>query len=644
MRGALLRDTFLRNRRWLAEVIEAVLVSAALAASFLLRFEFSLEPPYARMLAAAVPLAVAAKLAVFRAFDLRDVSWRYVGFQDLQRIAYASAAGSCAWALLARAAIGAALPRSIYVIDLLASTALLVGAHAAGRLYFAARRSPAEPSRQRVAIYGAGQAGVTLLKEIRSNPQIGFEVTAFFDDDPFKRGLRVDGVKVLGGRAGLARAAARQRIAMVLIALPAATGGELTSILEECHRAGVPAKRVPALAELMRHRVLVDQIRDVRIEDLLGRAPAQLSEDEIRRRLRGRVVLVTGAGGSIGGELCRQIARFGPRALVGFDHSETALYEIARQLQALYPSLTFCPEVGSLQNRRRLEEVFRERAPEAVYHAAAYKHVPMMEAHLFEAVENNVFGTRNLLAKALEYGVEHVVLISSDKAVRPANVMGATKRLAEMICQAAAFSGAGSTRLMAVRFGNVLGSSGSVVPLFKEQIAAGGPVTVTHPEMRRYFMTIPEAAQLVLQAAAMGSGGEIFVLEMGEPVRILDLARKMVLLSGLQPGEDIEITFCGIRPGEKLGEELSAYQEDTRPTPHSQIRVLSGPGNDAQVLHRGLDRLRAAVEASDAPAALLCLQELAPEYHPSSFLLRRSQEESNSKQLAFAAGQAAAPR
>jgi len=303
---------------------------------------------------------------------------------------------------------------------------------------------------------------------------------------------------------------------------------------------------------------------------------------------------------------------------VGFDNAETALYQIDQELREQFPAVAFYPEIGSIQNRRRLDEVFRDHQPASVYHAAAYKHVPLMEAHLFEAVENNVFGTRNVVRASIAAAVEDFVLVSSDKAVRSTNVMGATKRLAELI------SSAGGSRFRAVRFGNVLGSNGSVIPLFQRQIAAGGPVTVTHPEIRRFFMTIPEAAELVLQAAAMGQRGEIFVLDMGEPVRIQDLARNLILLSGLKPDLDIRIEFSGIRPGEKLCEELSGMEEDTIPTSHSQIRVFTGRGASQESLSRGLEELRRSTEARDAAGVLVSLRELVPDYSPSSFLLRRT--------------------
>jgi FlaA1/EpsC-like NDP-sugar epimerase len=422
----------------------------------------------------------------------------------------------------------------------------------------------------------------------------------------------------LGGSKTLAEVARKYRVEEVLIALPNATGCEVTVILEQCRAAGIGAKRIPALAELMDHKVLVDQIRDVRLGDLLGRPPVRLDPALIRARLTGRVVMVTGAGGSIGSELCRQIARYAPRALVGFDNAETALYQIDQELREEFPDVPFYPEIGSIQNRRRLDEVFRDHRPASVYHAAAYKHVPMMEAHLFEAVENNVFGTRNVVRAATASGVEDFVLVSSDKAVRSTNVMGATKRLAELICLAA------GSNFCAVRFGNVLGSNGSVIPLFKRQIAAGGPVTVTHPEIRRFFMTIPEAAELVLQAAAMGEGGEIFVLDMGEPVRIQDLARNLILLSGLKPDVDIRIEFSGIRPGEKLYEELNGIEEDTVPTRHAKIRIFTGPGAAGETVSRCLEELRRSTESRDTAGVVLSLKELAPDYNPSSFLLRRA--------------------
>jgi len=611
-----MRALLLKHRRFISEAMQMALAAAALAAAFLLRFEFTLDPLYTRMLIGSLPLMLVVKFPVFRAFGLRDLAWRYLGFEDLARIALANLVSSAAATIVLRFAIGPAFPRSIHVLDLLLCLTLMVAARGVARVTLEAPKS--EKSARRILIYGAGKAGVTVLSEIRGNRQLGYQVAGFLDDDPHKRDLRLNGVRVLGNRKTLQEIARKHRVEQVLIALPAASGSEITAILEECRAAHVAAKRIPALAELMDHKVLVDQIRDVRLEDLLGRRPVRLEPSPIRARLSGRVVLVTGAGGSIGSELCRQIARYSPRALVGFDNAETALYQIDQELREQFPDVEFFPEIGSIQNRRRLDEVFRDHRPASVYHAAAYKHVPMMEAHLFEAVENNVFGTRNVVRAALASGIEDFVLVSSDKAVRPTNVMGATKRLAELICSSA------GPRFRAVRFGNVLGSNGSVIPLFKRQIASGGPVTVTHPEIRRFFMTIPEAAELVLQAAALGAAGEIFVLDMGDPVRIQDLARNLILLSGLKPDVDIKIEFSGIRPGEKLYEEVSGIDEDTVPTTHSKIRIFTGHGASQETVSRCLEELRRATEARDAAGVVLALKELAPDYNPSSFLLRRA--------------------
>ncbi len=606
-----------KHRRAASELMQLTLAVVALILAFILRFEFTLDPLYGKMLVRSLPLLLTVKLAVFWAFGLRDLTWRYLGFHDLGRIASANAAASLASTVVLRVAIGSGFPRSVYVLDLLLCLSLMVAARVLARVLFETHGGSGKPGR-RILIYGAGKAGVTVLSEIRANPQLGYDVAGFLDDDREKRRLRLNGARVLGSVNTLEEVARKHRVEQVLIALPNATGPEIAAILERCHAAGVAAKRIPALAELMAHKVLVDQIRDVRLEDLLGRPAVRHDSTLVRARLNGRVVLVTGAGGSIGSELCRQIARHSPRALIGFDNAETALYQIDHELRDQCPQVAFYPEIGSIQNRRRLDELCREHRPSSVYHAAAYKHVPMMEAHLFEAVENNVFGTRNIVRAALASGVEDFVLVSSDKAVRSTNVMGATKRVAELICSAA------GPKFRAVRFGNVLGSNGSVIPLFKKQIASGGPVTVTHPEIRRFFMTIPEAAELVLQAAAMGQGGEIFVLDMGDPVRIQDLARNLILLSGLKPDVDIRIEFSGIRPGEKLYEELSGIDEDTVPTTHSKIRIFTGRSPSAETVSRHLEDLRRSTEARDAAGVVLVLKELAPDYNPSGYLLKKA--------------------
>ncbi len=367
----------------------------------------------------------------------------------------------------------------------------------------------------------------------------------------------------------------------------------------------------------------VSRIRDVAVEDVLGRRELELDWPMIRRKVGGRVALITGAAGSIGSELCRQIARLEPAALVAFDISETALFELEQEMRRQYPGLSFHPEIGSIQNRQRLREVFQRYQPSIVYHAAAYKHVPMMETHVFEAVENNVFGTYNLATISAAFHVEDFVMISSDKAVRPANMMGVTKRVAELAVRSLQNSG---PRFVSVRFGNVLGSNGSVVPIFKRQIAAGGPVTVTHPDMQRYFMTIPEASQLVLGASSMANGGEIFILDMGEPVRIADLARQLISLSGLRPDKDIRIEFTGMRPGEKLYEELHGTEEHTIQSGHDKILIYAGESLPQERMAHHVAVLRSACEARDLRRLLFELKAIVPDYNPSDEILARLAE------------------
>jgi FlaA1/EpsC-like NDP-sugar epimerase len=369
---------------------------------------------------------------------------------------------------------------------------------------------------------------------------------------------------------------------------------------------------------------LAKQIRDVALEDLLGRNPARLDEEQIRGRLRDQVVLVTGAAGSIGSEMCRQIARFRPKAIIGYEIAETPLFHLDLEMRQRFPAVAFYPEIGSVQNPQRLDEVMERHRPSILYHAAAYKHVPMMEIHVFEALENNVFGSYTTALVAAKHGLEDFVMISTDKAVRPTSVMGATKRLAELAVNSLQN---GRTRFVSVRFGNVLGSNGSVIPLFKKQIAAGGPVTVTHPEMQRYFMTVPEASQLVLQASTMGRGGEIFALDMGKAVKIVDLARNLILLSGLRPDEDVRIEFTGIRPGEKLYEELRTFEESTAPTGHEKVKIFIGPSLPHEEIKRHIDTLQQICAARDVPQLILKLKEIVPEYNPSSHVLRRALEE-----------------
>jgi len=514
------------------------------------------------------------------------------------------------------------IPRSVYILDWLLSCLLTLGGRLIVRMAVSpTSRGSAEGECSRTLIYGAGAAGLALQVELQQNRALMCDVIGFVDDDPAKVGLKFSGKKVLGMGDALGALAQKYDIRRVLIAVPSASGEQMVRILRLATDAQVEYKMVPGLGELVRGTELGKQIREVAVEDLLGRKPVQLDLERIRERIQGRVVMVTGAAGSIGSELCRQIVRFRPHSLVGFDEAETPLFHLDREMAKRFPDVAFYPEIGTITRRDTLKRVMQHYHPSILYHAAAYKHVPMMEKHVFAAVETNVFGTWNVARTATEHGVEDFVMISTDKAVRPTSMMGATKRMAELLIRGLQMEG--GTKFVAVRFGNVLGSNGSVVPIFKEQIAAGGPVTVTHPEMSRYFMTIPEAAQLVLQAFSIGKGGEVFVLEMGEPVKIADLARNLILLSGLQPERDIEIQFIGLRPGEKMYEELNLRDENLIPTSHAKIRsYVSHPNLDATKIKACLNRLQTIAEGQDVGNLVLLMKEMIPDYNPGSELLR----------------------
>jgi FlaA1/EpsC-like NDP-sugar epimerase len=607
-----------RSIVWASQI--GIFALSALAA-FLLRFDFGMPPAYVRHLVYAIPVWVVVKSALFRLAKLDRGWWRYVSVTDLLRIVLGNFAGSALSCVVILCIAPPGFPRSIYVLDLMVCFLGTAGLRLIVRVAAEATLNVRNGAvGKNTLIYGAGDAGVTLLREIQRNPKLSYRVRGFLDDRSDKKGARILGVPVLGGGDEVRSLVKRHNVETILIAIPSATGAEMTRILECCHAAGAECKTVPGLGEVIEERGLATQIRKVAVEDLLGRKPVRLEEDQIRTKLEGKVVLITGAAGSIGSEICRQIARFDPAGIVGFESAESPLFEIDREMRQTFPEVPFYPEIGSIQNRIRLDEVVRKHSPSVVYHAAAYKHVPMMEAHVFEAVENNVFGTHNVAMAAAEHGVQDFVMISSDKAVRPTNVMGATKRVAELLLLALQN---GQTKYVAVRFGNVLGSNGSVIPIFKRQIAAGGPVTVTHPEMRRFFMTIPEACQLVLQASAIGEGGQICVLDMGEPVKIVDLARDLILLSGLRPDDDIKIEFTGMRPGEKLYEELSTMLEDTVPTVHEKIRIFVGNGMPEGDMLMWLSCLREICEARDAGRLVVALKEIVLDYSPSAHLLKR---------------------
>lgn len=614
--------------------VQIWIVAFSGAVAFLLRFDFSLPAVCLPYLYSALPVWIVVKSGAFYFTKLNRPGLRYVSIPDIQRLFVANAGGSVVGYAIIRLIAPAGFPRSIYLSDLLLCFLGTAGLRLAARMAAEAMQSgqPHAPQK-RTFIYGAGDAGMSLLREIRGNPHLSYRVLGFLDDRPDKEGMRMHGIPVLGGQEKLASLVKKHNIEIILIAIPSATGPEMTRILAVCDAAGVRCKTVPGLGEIIEEHSLAGQIREVAVEDLLGRTPIRLEDRQIRDTLEGKVVLVTGAAGSIGSELCRQIARFHPAGIVGFEIAESPLFEIDREMRQAFPRVPFYPEIGSIQNRARVDEVLRQYSPSVLYHAAAYKHVPLMEAHVFEAIENNVFGTYHLAESAAAHGVQDFVMISSDKAVRPTNVMGATKRVAELLLLALQN---GRTQYVAVRFGNVLGSNGSVIPIFKKQIAAGGPLTVTHPEMRRFFMTIPEACQLVLQASILASGGQICVLDMGQAVKIVDLARNLILLSGLKPGEDIKIEFTGMRPGEKLYEELNTLLEGTVPTEHDKIRIFVGHPTPEGDLQTWLESLQEICEARDIGRLVVALKEIVLDYNPSTDLLKRIIDHPESQRI-FAA-------
>ena len=590
------------------------LVAAALAwmLAYWLRFNLEVPDPYYQGMLSGLPWVVPLHAAAFMALGVYRGMWRYVSVKDLQRIVLA--------VVLAASLVGASVfmfqlgdvPRSVLILQPLLLIMAMGGTRFGYRVWrehqlYGGVRLDGEP----VLILGAGDAAMLLLRELKRSEE--WRVVGLLDDEGDRRGRSIDGVKVLGDLDQVAEHATRLQVKKVIIAMPSASSAARRRAAEAAAAAGMSVLTVPAIDDLLSGRVSISQLRKVEMEDLLGREVVKLDSEGLHRLLGGRIVLVTGAGGSIGSELARQIARFEPRLLVLFELSEFALYQIEQEFARQLPGTPIACTVGDVKDTARLDQVFVQYRPEVVFHAAAYKHVPMMESeNAWEAVRNNVLGTLRMAEASLRHGVGEFVFISTDKAVNPTNVMGTTKRLAEMVCQRLQQSN--ETRFVMVRFGNVLGSNGSVIPKFREQIARGGPVTVTHPDIVRYFMSIPEAARLVLQAGLMGQGGEIFVLDMGEPVKIADLARDMVRLSGLAD-DDIRIVFTGLRPGEKLYEELLADGEHTLLTPHPKLRIARA---QAAFSAGELEGLRVWLEGApqDERTVKSRLAELVPEYRP----------------------------
>jgi len=605
-----------RWRRVVIVVLHLPILVALNYAALWLRFDGNIDPDDFLIFVNWIPWIVAIRMTVFAAFRLYAGFWRYAGIRDLLRIVTAVGLSSAIVYVLSRSVPAlAGYPRSVIVIDSLLLVFVLGALRLTRRIW---HEFDYVPESKRVLIYGAGDAGELIVRDMRHNPFYGYEPIGFFDDDPAKRGRRIHGVKVLGGRDEIDRIMADKQPDAVVIAIPRAKASVRRAIVQALEGYKIPIQTLPSLGDLLDGKVTVNRIRTLAVEDLLDRSPVQLRVDHVRSLVQGKRVLITGAGGSIGAELARQIGALGPSALVLLDRYENGLHAIALELQSSSVGGALATTVADVSDRQRMDNVLASLRPQLVFHAAAHKHVPLMELNPCEAVRNNVGGTRVLAEAAVASGtVERFVLISTDKAVNPSSVMGATKRVAELMVQA--LDRGGPVVYTTVRFGNVLASNGSVLPQFLEQVKAGGPVTVTHPEMRRYFMLIPEAVHLVLHAATLGEGGDLFVLDMGEQIKIVDLAHNVIRLSGFIPEEEIPLKFIGLRPGEKLQEDLVGRDEVAKPT--SVERVLHVEPRftpDLSDLATQVAALEQFAESGDQSAVLKKLHEIVPTYQPMS--------------------------
>lgn len=594
------------------------IISAIIAAlvSIYLRFDGNLIPQnYLSMLVGQLPFFVMITIVSFFLFKLYSRVWRYAGSSELLAIVGANFAGAICWFIFS-VLVEAVLPRSIYILTALVLTFFIGGTRLSLRVYSYLTSKPQYIQRtqklNKVLVIGAGDAGAMLAREIERYHSGKRKIIGFIDDDRDKQGKTMFGIRVLGSRYDIEQVVADTDANEIIIAMPSVKGKEIKEIIDVCKNTNCKLTILPGVYEIIEGTVSVNQLRPVEVEDLLGRDPVKLDTKNVSAYITGKVVLITGAGGSIGSEICRQVAKMQPQKMLLLGKGENSIYEISQELSIEYPQIRKVSIIADVRDEERINGIMDYFHPNVVFHAAAHKHVPLMEYQPMEAVRNNVLGTKVVAEAASKNGVETFVMISTDKAVNPTSVMGCTKRVAEMFVQS--MNSISETRFAAVRFGNVLGSRGSVIPLFKKQIAKGGPVTVTHPDMKRYFMTIPEASQLVLQAGAMAEGGEVFVLDMGEPVKIYDLARDMITLSGMIPEVDIEIKFTGLRPGEKLFEELLSAEDGTEATQHKKIFTAMIKCVDKTKLDFQIRRL---LEQTTGDNVVEVLKETVPTYRPN---------------------------
>jgi FlaA1/EpsC-like NDP-sugar epimerase len=605
------------QRRYL--LLDALILMAADVIGLLVRFDLAFSLDLAQSCILAWRLTVPVRVLVMSAFGMYQRLWKYSSVRDMMAVAAGVTMGYMAERALMIVWPATGISRGAMLVSYLAAGALIGlsrfrerlsaevsrgrqidrsgGSNGNGEPNGNGRSAKSQPCR--VVIVGAGSAGALVAKELLAHPEMGRTAAGFIDDDPRKHGGMLNSLPVLGTRSELADIVKRYRVGEVIVAMPSAPGSVIREVMDACKDLRVKIRTLPGVYELVNGKVSVKQLRDIQIEDLLGREPVDLDLDQIGEYLAGQTVLVTGAGGSIGSEICRQITRFMPKSIILLGHGENSIFEIEQELKRRHPAQRTAAVIADVRDEHRIDWVFEEYRPDVVFHAAAHKHVPLMEANPEEALTNNVFGTKNVARAADKHGAKRFVMISTDKAVHPASVMGMSKRVAEMVVQS--IGAASQTKFMAVRFGNVLGSRGSVVPTFRMQIAEGGPVTVTHPDMTRYFMTIPEAVQLVIQAGAMGQGGEVFVLDMGEPIKITQLAEEIIRLSGKEPGLDIQIAYTGVRPGEKLFEEILTSEEVAAATRHKKIFVAKYTEPDAETLKAIMKEIAAALAGDVEP-------------------------------------------
>ncbi|WP_027626889.1 polysaccharide biosynthesis protein [Clostridium lundense] len=598
---------------------DVILVVLSLYVALLLRLDFRIPIEYMEFFKLSIIPAIIITLFFNKIFHLYDSIWKYASIEELMSIIYSISLSNVVilmysyfinYRLLETRYIR--FPYGVHIIFWLLSVVSLGGTRFLYRVVDEVNTDKnSDKKKKKLLIIGAGDAAALLIKEIKKSNNLNYDIVGLIDDDLHKRGKHISGAKVIGGRESIVGICEERGVEEIILAIPSADVWTKRSIINICKNTNAKLKTLPGIYEIIDSKVSMNKIRDVNIEDLLGREEVKLNSDNINKYIKDKTILVTGGGGSIGSELCRQISRFNPKKLLILDIYENNAYDLQMELNYNHPNLNKEVIIASIRDEKRLSDVFEKYKPDVVFHAAAHKHVPLMEDNPVEAIKNNIIGTYNVVKCSHEFGVEKFVQISTDKAVNPTNVMGATKRFCEIIIQA--FDTISNTEYVAVRFGNVLGSNGSVIPLFKKQIAHGGPVTVTHPEINRYFMTIPEAAQLVIQAGAMAHGGEIFVLDMGEPVKIADLAKDLIRLSGYQPDVDIKIEYTGLRPGEKLYEELLMNEIALTSTDHDKIYIEKPADNSIEFVEKSINEFREVIY-KDKEEIFKLIQKKVPTY------------------------------